>query len=83
MRWARVVALDIEIAIYMWCLQFEGIKGSETVAAIIARARWGMRNETDETTVRYIYTVLFSPIRRRRHPHEPQEDRRANQLPVA
>ena len=27
--------------------------------------------------------VLISPIRRRRHPHEPQEDRRANQLPVA
>jgi hypothetical protein len=66
----------------MWCLQFEGIffqKGSETVAAIIARARWGMRNETDETTV---YTVLTNPPAAPPS-HEPQEDRRANQLPVA
>lgn len=76
----------------MWCLQFEGIfKKAPKRLQLTLRARWGMRNETDET----IYGKLFSPFRRRRLPqvycshsgrrlpHEPQEDRRANQLPVA
>ena len=64
----------------MWCLQFEGIffKKAPKRLQLTLCARWGMRNETDETRCTDLTNPPAAPPS-----HEPQEDRRANQLPVA